>query len=110
MESYFTILATLTVNEGRNINKQGELTVVEISVTPLGAKNEKTANGDIGGHRKRAQIPNKWIANEVDLTMIFHPEVLHTMNQMSSQIRKVKKSLTIPRRSRGQESGRESKV
>lgn len=80
MESYFTTLAKLTVNEGRDINKQGELTVVEISVTPLGAKNEEAANRDIGGHRERAQIPNKRIADEVDLTMVFHPEVLHTKN------------------------------
>jgi hypothetical protein len=52
------------------------LTIVKVSISSLGPEDEESSNRHIGKYSKRAKPPNDRVSNEVDVTMIFDPEIL----------------------------------
>ena len=53
------------------------LTIIEISITAFCPEDEKAADGHVCDCGKCARPPNEWIADKIDLFVIFDPEVLH---------------------------------
>lgn len=88
----------------------GLRTAIEIPVSSLGTENQQSPDCDIDNNAHCTGVPYHRVTNEVDLTMVLDPKVLKEETlQTSSQENNISK-LTIPRRRKGQESGRESKV
>jgi hypothetical protein len=80
-------------------------TVVKIAESSPRAEYEGPSHKHICDDRGRASPPNKWITEEVDLAMIFDPEVL--TSRLSDINFNLDKQLTIPRRRCTQPKGRE---
>ena len=52
------------------------LTVLKVAEAALLAENEKPAYRGISEYCGRAQVPNHGVAQQVDLAVVLHPEVL----------------------------------
>ena len=76
--SYFTTFAENKSDILSYPERYAEHTVLEISVAALRTKDEETTDGGVGKHSSGAEIPDQWVAQKVNLTVILDPEILDT--------------------------------
>ena len=51
-------------------------TIVEVLVASLSTQDKEASGSKVQHNRQGAQVPDRWIADQVDLTAVFDPEVL----------------------------------
>ena len=88
---------------------ESALTVLEIAVATLSTQDQDAAHRRVREHCSRAEVPDQRVAEEVDLAVVLHPEVLNASKTSAMSERRWRER-TMPRRRRGQASGRESYV
>ena len=54
------------------------LTAFKVAEATLRTKDEETTDGGVGKHSSGAEIPDQWVAQQVNLTVILDPEILDT--------------------------------
>lgn len=86
------------------------LTILKVSESALRTQNEEPSTGNICKNGGRAKVPNQWVADEVDLTVIFDPEVLERSDEKMHRRLTRATELTMPRRRFSHDCGRESYV
>jgi len=59
-----------------DIEKDKERTVFKVPEASLGPEDQKTTGTGIQNYSQGTKIPDEWVANEVNLVMIFNPKVL----------------------------------
>lgn len=62
-------------------NHEGrEHTVVKVTISSLRTKDEEASDGEVGDDSGGTEVPHQRVSDEIDLVVVFHPEVLEAQN------------------------------